>query len=247
MHTPAMVTSIERNGRIVTLRLQSQLGDPKPGQFIMLWIPSVGEIPLSIADYTPGELLLVITRKGKVTTHIYENTTPGQRLHLRGPYGKPYTIPPKGAKTLLIGGGSGVASLHFLAKKLREAQVDCTAVLGFRSAEETVLEDSFSKYCRTIIATEDGSVGIKGLATDTASLLISGEAFDWIYACGPEPLIVKALNLSLSLGAKFEASLERYMRCAAGVCGSCILEPVGMRVCRDGPVFSGDILRKIYQ
>ncbi|MEZ0346301.1 MAG: dihydroorotate dehydrogenase electron transfer subunit [Infirmifilum sp.] len=247
MYAQATIVRVARQGNVSVLRLAAFLDNPKPGQFIMLWQPGLGEIPLSIADYESGELLLLITKRGKVTTHIYENAREGQRMFIRGPYGKPYTTPNPGSRILLVGGGSGVAPLHFLAKQLGLRGYHCTAVIGFKSSREALLVDSFSRICRTTVVTEDGTLGEKGLATDTASRLLSSEKFDWIYACGPEQLISKTLSLAIDSEAHFEASLERYMRCAVGICGSCVLEPVGLRVCRDGPVFPREILIKVFQ
>ncbi|MGB9786253.1 MAG: dihydroorotate dehydrogenase electron transfer subunit [Infirmifilum uzonense] len=246
MHIPAEVVEAEHKGNNVILRLRVNLAVPSPGQFIMLWVPNIGEIPLSVADYEAGELLLAITRRGKVTGHIYENVKVGERLFVRGPYGKPFTLPPSGTRALLVAGGSGIAPIHFLAKRLAESHVNCTAVIGFKTLREALLVESFRRNCRTIVTTDDGTLGIKGLATEATERLLDYESFDRAYACGPEPLIEKALTLSSSKNIPFEASMERYMRCAVGVCGSCVLEPVGLRVCKDGPVFPDEVLKQIY-
>ncbi|QOJ79162.1 dihydroorotate dehydrogenase electron transfer subunit [Infirmifilum lucidum] len=246
MHLRALVVESERVGSTTLLTLSVELSDPEPGQFVMLWVPGVGEIPLSVADYSDGNLLLAVTRKGRVTSYIYNEVRKGGKLYVRGPYGRPFTRPPPGSRALLVGGGSGVAPLNFLARKIREAGASCTAVLGYRTAEEVFLAGSFSRNCHTIVSTDDGSLGVRGLATDVASQLLSSNVFERIYACGPEPLIEKMLFLSTEKGLYFEASMERYMRCAVGVCGSCVLEPVGLRVCRDGPVFSGEVLKKVF-
>jgi len=242
----ALVKEARRAGSTTILRLSVKLVAPKPGQFIMLWVPGVGEIPLSVADYSDGELLLAVTRKGKVTGYIYDAVHSGSVLHVRGPYGVPFTAPSSGSRVLLVGGGSGVAPLHFLARVAREAGASCSAVLGFRTAGEVFLADSFQRYCRVVLTTDDGSLGVRGLASDEAARLISEGPVDAVYACGPEPLIEKVLSLALERGVRFEASMERYMRCAVGVCGSCVLEPVGLRVCRDGPVFGGEVLSKVF-
>ncbi len=246
MHFRALVVESERVGRTTLLRLSVELPNPQPGQFVMLWVPGVGEIPLSVADYSDGNLLLAIARRGRVTSYIYSEVKRGDRLYVRGPYGRPFTRPPPGSRVMLVGGGSGVAPLNFLARAVREAGASCTAILGYRTAGEAFLTDSFSRYCQTVVSTDDGSLGVRGLATDVASQLLSAGAFDRVYACGPEPLIEKMLFLSIEKGLPFEASMERYMRCAVGVCGSCVLEPVGLRVCRDGPVFSGEVLRRVF-
>lgn len=246
MHRPARVLEATRVGSTAVLRLSVDLGEPKPGQFVMLWVPGVGEIPLSVADYTRGELLLVVAKKGRVTGHIYERVSEGERLFVRGPYGRPFTLPARGSRALLVSGGSGVAPIHFLARRMGEAGVECTAVAGFRTASEVVLAESLSKSCETVVTTDDGSAGVRGLASDVASRVLEERPFGAVYACGPEPLIEAVFKLARRRGLAFEASLERYVRCAVGVCGSCVLERVGARVCRDGPVFPGEVLEKLY-
>ncbi|MBC7131076.1 dihydroorotate dehydrogenase electron transfer subunit, partial [Candidatus Bathyarchaeota archaeon] len=92
-------------------------------------------------------------------------------------------------------------------------------------------------------ATEDGSYGFKGLATQLLRKALAKERFEMIYACGPEPMIREAYNLAEKYSLGFEASLERLMRCAIGICGSCVIG--GYRVCRDGPVFTGEQLKEV--
>jgi dihydroorotate dehydrogenase electron transfer subunit len=94
-----------------------------------------------------------------------------------------------------------------------------------------------------VSATEDGSYGIKCLATKPLESLLAKEKFDMIYTCGPEPMMVKTFVLAEKRGIALEASLERLMRCAIGLCGSCVVGKY--RVCRDGPVFTSNQLREV--
>jgi dihydroorotate dehydrogenase electron transfer subunit len=84
---------------------------------------------------------------------------------------------------------------------------------------------------------------MKGLATDLAAEMLRGGSFDSICACGPERMIVGALDLAKKHGLPLQASLERYMKCGIGVCDSCAID--GRHVCVDGPVFSGDVLASL--
>ena len=92
------------------------------------------------------------------------------------------------------------------------------------------------------ISTDDGSKGFKGLASDMAKELINKNNFDSIITCGPE-LMMKNL-LELCPDVPFQASLERYMKCGIGICGQCCIGE-GLRVCVEGPVFYGEMLRNI--
>ncbi len=230
--------------QVLELKLEVDLTPPEPGQFVMLWVPGVGEVPMSVADYEGGILTMYITRRGRVTGHLHDCVRVGARLFVRGPYGRGFS-PIERGRALLVGGGTGAAPLHFLAKSLRERGVRCVAALGFKSAEHAILLSELSKLCRVEVATDDGSLGFGGPVHELAAKLLGEGRFDIVYACGPEPMLVAVLGLARSSGVPLEASLERYMRCAVGVCGSCVLEPLGLRVCRDGPVFSGDVLSRI--
>jgi len=230
--------------QVLELKLEVSLRTPKPGQFVMLWVPGVGEVPMSVADYEGGILTMYITRRGRVTSHLHDHARVGIKLFVRGPYGRDFS-PIERGRALLVGGGTGAAPLYFLAKRLRERGVECVAVLGFKSADHAILLSEMSKLCRVEVATDNGSMGFSGPAHELAARLLNEELFHIVYACGPEPMIAAVLELARSSGVPLEASLERYMRCAVGVCGSCALEPLGLRVCRDGPVFSGEVLSQV--
>ena len=94
------------------------------------------------------------------------------------------------------------------------------------------------------IATEDGSAGEKGLVTELSKQLLGEGRFDLILTCGPERMMREVVRQGLEHGVRVQASLERYMKCGFGVCGSCVLDPLGLRVCVDGPVFDGALLMK---
>jgi len=96
---------------------------------------------------------------------------------------------------------------------------------------------------KMVVKTEDGSYGEKGLVTEPVERLLTTEKFDMVYACGPEQMMYKVFLLTERCKVPLQASLERFMRCAIGLCGTCVIGR--FRVCRDGPVFSGDQLREV--
>ncbi|MEM3731069.1 MAG: dihydroorotate dehydrogenase electron transfer subunit [Candidatus Bathyarchaeia archaeon] len=216
----------------------------KPGQFLMLWIPGVDEIPLSIMDVDADGRVYVAVKKVGEATKALHNKMLGEILGVRGPFGNSFTI--KSGKILMVGGGTGVAPLLLLAKKLRAKAEELTFVLGSRTRDELLFLDRLREICgekNVIATTEDGSFGFKGLATAPIEGLLSKEKFEFVYACGPEPMIRQVFELAEKHGVQLEASLERIMRCAIGLCGSCVIG--GYRVCRDGPIFTSAQLRKV--
>jgi dihydroorotate dehydrogenase electron transfer subunit len=216
----------------------------KPGQFLMLWIPGVDEIPLSILDANKdGSVSVAVKKVGEATQALHKKKT-GEIVGLRGPFGNSFTL--KEGKILMVGGGTGTAPLLFLAKKSAPKTEKLVFVVGAKTKEELLFIDKLEEVCgeRDLVATtEDGSYGIECLATTPLESLLAKEKFDIIYTCGPEQMMCKVLDLAERHGIALEASLERLMRCAIGLCGSCVVGKY--LVCRDGPVFTASQLREV--
>jgi len=218
----------------------------RPGQFIMLWIPGVDEIPLSIFDVDRGgaEVSVAVKRVGEATEALHKMKA-GDLIGVRGPFGNGFTI--KGGKALLVGGGVGMAPLTFLAKELANQKASkVVIVVGAKTKEELIFLDRLKGLCgeeNVLATTEDGSYGVKGLASTLAESAMAKEKFDVIYTCGPELMTRAVLECAERLGVYAEASLERIMRCAVGICGSCVIGKY--RVCRDGPVFNINQLKTV--
>jgi dihydroorotate dehydrogenase electron transfer subunit len=216
-----------------------------PGQFLMLWIPGIDEIPLSILDVNEAEatVSVAVKRIGEATQALH-NKKVGDFIGVRGPFGKGFNF--KKGKVLMVGGGIGVAPLSFLAKRLVFEGARIVLVIGAKTRDELLFLDQFEKLCEAkslFTATEDGSYGFKGTASTLAETLLAKEKFDMIYTCGPEQMIRKIFDYAEKSGTFFEANLERLMRCAIGLCGSCVIGKY--RVCRDGPVFTANQLKEV--
>lgn len=218
--------------------------EPMPGQFAMLWIPRIGEIPLSFADYSKQTARFIISRVGRVTSYIHENISKGSRILLRGPLGKGFTIYPR-RNCLLLGGGYGLAPLYYLARILKINNCRLKTLLGFKDSENVFYVNEFRQVSEVYVSTEDGGKGFKGTVIDMLESILEEESFDIVYACGREEMLMRAVQECVKRNIKVEVSLERLIKCGLGICGSCSIEPLGLRVCRDGPVFNGDILLQI--
>ncbi|MDH5460380.1 MAG: dihydroorotate dehydrogenase electron transfer subunit [Candidatus Bathyarchaeota archaeon] len=218
----------------------------KPGQFLMLWIPGVDEIPLSILDANENGTVSVAVKKVGEATQAIHNKEAGEIIGIRGPFGNYFTI--KTGRILVVSGGTGTAPLLFLAKKLASEATKLVFVIGAKTIEELLFMDELKRILakektQLIATTEDGSYGIKGIATTPLETVLEKEKFDIIYTCGPEQMMRKVFDLAEKHGIVLEASLERLMRCAIGLCGSCVIGRY--RVCKDGPVFNAKQLREV--
>ena len=208
-----------------------------PGQFAMVWIPGVNELPMSIMTGGIDEAGFTVRKRGESSTALY-NLQVGQQIGVRGPYGNSFDI--KDGKILLVGGGTGLVPLIRVIKS-KKSQI--TLLMGSRTKEEVFFENIKNIFDVDIIpVTEDGSYGEKGYVTDVLEKLLEENTYDAIYTCGPELMMYKVVKLANEKGIFVQASLERMMKCGVGICGSCC---VGQDlVCRDGTIFDGEYLLK---
>jgi dihydroorotate dehydrogenase electron transfer subunit len=209
--------------------------EAEPGQFVMAWLPQIDEKPFSLSGTAP--IAITVDRVGPFTEALHSLST-GARIWLRGPYGRGFSLPEGDAALMLISGGCGVAPLLYLAQVARRAGHPVQAVLGARTGAGLLLEDHFADLgCGVHLATDDGTTGTRGTAVDLAASLLDTGYLSTVclYACGPEPMLEGVYHLAEARGLSCQLSYEAYMRCALGICGSCVR---GDRlVCRDGPVF----------
>ena len=216
----------------------------RPGQFAMVWVPGRGELPMSVM-IAPGDgagtAAFTVRRHGPSSTGLYE-TPVGGLVGVRGPFGNSFS--PCAGRALLVGGGTGMVPLVRLLARSRPAG-GATVVIGARTAGEVFFDRLAADLLRgvdheVIVATEDGTAGRRGFATDVARELCEGRgagAFDRAYTCGPEIMMAKAVAIANERGLPVEASVERVMKCGVGMCGSCCMG--AELVCADGTVFDG--------
>jgi dihydroorotate dehydrogenase electron transfer subunit len=247
-----------RTTRILTVKAESptvktfifrdaQCAKAQPGQFVMLWIPGVDEIPLSILDVDErdGRVSVAVKRVGEATEALHEAKA-GDILGVRGPFGNSFAMV-KG-RVLMVAGGTGTVPLLFLAKRLVPRMASGVFVLGAKTKSELLFMNQLGQIfgksqTQLMTSTEDGSCGVTGLCTELVEQVLAKERFNIIYACGPEKMIRKVFELAEEHRTNLEASLERLMRCAIGLCGSCTIGEY--RVCTDGPVFTSKQFREV--
>jgi dihydroorotate dehydrogenase electron transfer subunit len=211
-----------------------------PGQFVMVWQPGQEEVPMSVSDSGDGFIRISVAKKGPTTTELHKLKSCGT-LFMRGPFGNGFSL--KGKSFLLVGGGYGAAPLIYAAKAISRAKKSCTFLVGAKNKSELLfLKEARETGARVNFAAEDGSAGHRGKVTELVEPTLTEENFDSILTCGPELMLYEVVRYGLKRKIPVQASLERYIKCGFGICGSCILDPVGLRVCVDGPVFDGALL-----
>ena len=219
--------------------------DAKPGQFIMITDFEGGEKPLSVSDCTEDEFSITVKKIGEFTSRLFQKRE-GDFMSIRGAFGSSFFI--SDGKVLLVGGGYGSIPLYLLAKYLSEAGADISVINGARTKDDLVFCDKFIELrIKLIITTDDGTYGEKGSSVDVAKRMSNnrenGRVFDFVYAAGPE-MMMKALQGVIG-DIDYEFLFERYMKCAIGICGSCTMDPLGIRLCVEGPVLPKKLVEQL--
>ena len=208
--------------------------DCTPGRFVQLKLDSFYlRRPISVCDAEEGRLTLVYKTVGRGTEAMAQYES-GKRIDVLTGLGNGYDLDRSSDRPLLIGGGAGVPPMYLLARRLLAQGKRPTVILGFNRAEEIFYEEQFRALgVKTIIATADGSVEVKGFVTDA----MEGLDYTYTYACGPEPMLKAVYNRAATSG---EYSFEERMGCGFGACMGCTCETkYGNKcICKDGPVLA---------
>jgi len=217
----------------------------QPGQFVNIWIPRLDEKPMSVAFADGKELHLTIADVGPFS-HAVHDLEVGDQAGLRGPYGKGFTFEPN-QKIAMVGGGFGTAPLYFTAYHAVQAGCEIDFIIGARREDLLIYTDKVKnlKGATLHIATDDGSVGHKGYNVQILEKLMTEKKFDTVMTCGPEVMMAAVARLCEKNSTAAQISLERYMKCGFGLCGQCVVDPIGETSCTKGPVVSLEYIKKV--
>lgn len=229
---------VDENKEVKTIFLEENIPGAIPGQFVMVWLPRVDEKPFALS-YMNGEAAITVQRKGKFTDALL-GLKKGDYIGVRGPYVNGFDVDVC-KKPCIIAGGMGIAPLAPLAEKL--AKKKPVIILGASSKEKLIFVERMKRVCRMEQTTDDGSCGRKCFASDILEGVIKKYNVDAVYGCGPELMLKRVFEICKKNKVECQLSLERYMHCGFGVCGSCAIDDY--RVCVDGPVFSSKQLEKM--
>lgn len=236
---------------IMTLNAPEIAAAALPGQFVHVRIPGMeGHIlrrPFGVYAAFPEEGTIDVMYQvlGFGTDHM-THLEPGERVEAIGPVGRGWQPPAGCKKALLVAGGVGSAPIHPLVGQLKAQGAEVTAILGAQTAEALVARQRFAEAlgCEPLCSTDDGTFGRAGFCTPLVQEALdeaaaSGQPFDYVACCGPEPLMKLVASMAEDAGVFCEVSLERRMACGVGACLSCVVDTVNgkKRACVDGPVF----------
>ena len=240
---------------LARLALPSLSAAVLPGQFVQVRVSSrlspFLRIPLSVCgvDRKAGTVDLLYEDMGPKSRAL-SRLKPGSRIGCLGPLGRGFTAPRRGCRAVLVGGGIGVPPLLFLGAVLQSENCPVTLLAGARSRSKhlpgAMLDGTADEV---IMATDDGSVGHRGVVTDLLERTIDERGRCAVYTCGPRAMMAAVAAICRRRGILCQASLEEYMACGFGVCVGCVVRMAAAdgecrspyerygRICVDGPVF----------
>jgi NAD(P)H-flavin reductase len=216
----------------------------QPGQFVIVRLHDHGErIPLSLADIDPiaGTISLIVMAVGKTTSEFAAMQEGHDILDLCGPLGNPTEIE-KAGKVVLVGGGFGAAPLYPIARAFKETGNEVVSVMGARSRDLLIYEEELSRVSdRVVVATDDGSKGVKGIVTTALRDELERRGGNLVIAVGPVVMMRAVAETTKPLGIKTVVSLNPIMVDGTGMCGGCRVSVGGETkfACTDGPEFDG--------
>lgn len=221
----------------------------KAGQFIVLRVDEKGErIPLTIADFDRdnGTITLIFQAVGASTMELSKRNVGDSIVDFVGPLGQPSEISAGMGTIVCIGGGIGVAPVYPIARAMHEAGNKVISIMGARTKDILIFEDRMRAISdEVLIATDDGSYGIKGFVTTALQQLVDrGEKIDQVTAIGPGIMMKSVCDATRPLGIKTIVSLNPIMVDGTGMCGGCRVQ-VGDEMkfaCVDGPEFDGHLV-----
>ncbi len=233
----------------LTLQTKEIAAQAKAGQFVTLYCRDLTKLlprPISLCgiDREKGTIRLVYRVAGGGTAE-FSGLEAGDTIDVLGPLGNGFTVRPK-KRALLVGGGIGVPPMLQLAKEINadaRQGVSMQIVMGYRDAE-TFLLDEFKEQAKTFVATENGSVGMRGNVLD--AIRDKELSADVIYACGPKPMLRALAAYAGENHMECYISMEERMACGIGACLACVCKTnevnghshvKNVRVCMEGPVF----------
>jgi ferredoxin--NADP+ reductase len=218
----------------------------KAGQFVVLRINEEGErIPMSITDLDPekGILTIIFQEVGKSTAHLATFNKGDRLADVVGPLGVPTHMENFGT-CVCVGGGIGIAPIHFVTKALKQAGNKVISIIGARSKNLLILEEEMKGASdQLMISTDDGTYGHKGFVTDLLTRILSSqkEKIDFVMAIGPVIMMKAVCGVTAPRGIKTVVSLNPVMVDGTGMCGACRVTVGGKTkfACVDGPDFDG--------
>ncbi len=235
-------TQLSSPGQFVMLRVQNSL---TPLLRRPLGIYRVGFAPADCDTLPPKEFVELIYKVVGSGTEIMRELEVGAPVELLGPLGTGFEFGAAGTEKIMVGGGIGLVPLYMLAQELVKTSA-VKLLIGGRTRDDIILASEFERLgVKVEVATEDGSMGTKGLVTKILEQQLDVSKQTEVFACGPMPMLDAVEKICTSREVPLQVSLEALMACGVGACLGCVVkgeghtssEPNYLCTCTAGPVF----------
>jgi len=246
-----LITIIESNQLLcesmlqLDFRFDAASEFPQPGQFFsMRVINSISPLlrrPFAFSSFDEKNFLssCIYQVRGSAT-EILSGLAEKAPIDLIGPLGKPFPLPNRSEKPLLIAGGIGLGPILFLSRQLQSIGIDHQLIFGCRSVE--FFPESAFENLPVTVCTDNGSKGFQGTVIDYLVTISSKLPLNTVlYCCGPHPMLSECHSFAVNHKIRCTVSVEQTMACGVGACMGCAIKVQGaqayVRACKEGPVF----------
>ncbi|RJQ31136.1 MAG: dihydroorotate dehydrogenase electron transfer subunit [Actinobacteria bacterium] len=239
---------------VLTLESKEIASKADPGQFVEISCGQNTDFilrrPFSIHHVKDSTIKILFRTIGRATMSL-SSYSKGDILNIIGPLGQGFEI---SKEAIIIAGGMGIAPLYYLAEQMLAKGIKPRVLIGAKNKKELLGQEAISELgVEPKIATDDGSIGFKGLVTDLLKQEIytqipnPSSLIPTLYACGPEPMLYEVAKIANDNSLDNQLSFERFMACGLGACLSCVCETKKglIRVCKEGPVIGGEELLEV--
>jgi dihydroorotate dehydrogenase electron transfer subunit len=200
--------------------------------------------PFGVSSVPSKSSIEIVYRVVGRGTTLLTSMEPGHTLNLLGPLGKGFPMPDKGMTPVLVAGGSGFPPLYFLSQRVGSR---AHLFIGSKNKEclppSGIIKNFKDTTLKVHIATEDGSIGARGMTTDILNEFLTKleqKTHLVLYACGPHPMLAAVSRIAAEHSMPCYVSMEERMACGLGACMGCSIPMLAggyKRACKEGPVF----------
>jgi NAD(P)H-flavin reductase len=250
-----IIETIKETEDTITLRVESHK-DYTPGQYNMIYIFGIGEVPITISGRSEGVIEHTVRSAGDVTKHIVSMKA-GDRMYIRGPYGNSWDLnQAEGRQLVLISGGLGLAAIRWIMEEAIKQKYRFKSILslyGSKSFDSLLYRYNYDRWFSEIefrITIDKPDKRWKGNVGLITKLIADSDIQEnaVVFMCGPDPMVKFSVIELCKKGVSLDniyVSMERHMKCSVGTCGHCMFGP--FFVCKNGPIFRYSQIKEFFE
>ncbi|RLE58852.1 MAG: hypothetical protein DRJ49_03330 [Thermoprotei archaeon] len=245
MYTTGVILDIEDLSikiKVLKVKLKSKI-KPRPGQFVIMWAPDIGKVPLTISDYYNRSLDLIIVASERTTHWLHRNLRRGVTVTIEGPYGRGFHTP-RNKKCLIVTSDDGIAPFPFLIRRLLNLNSRTDVILSFRRSKDVFVLSKLRHYAENVYTCIEEYRRSRATYNLPEELLKKG-IYEMVYVGGRGDLILSLVHLCNYLKLPCEISLDGVVRCYITTCRYCTFKSLGVVFCKEGFIVGPELIAKM--